>query len=680
MRPTLATVEELKAYKVWLWFLLGFTLLYIVMDFSFNASLLNIASGYNIDEDGFRKVEITGRILSSIGCSLLAFSLWKIRYGFTLKKVFFRFLLTLATVGPLFYYGSEQAIENYLIKPSTAEQRAVAHTLDLAKRLEMSGVSEFALYGHEMKDSPHHAEAMTHAATFPLVAVLNKDATSYFSNNYIDRLYKEAVKDFVDLHSLRSSSEGYQVYLDQQDRLEKVYQKYLDSGNEVAKKVSPISDAEFNEIWVPVRDELRSNWAKLQPVMAEAMESAKWEVNHQTNSLMNIYQSALQRKYDHTLERIETPEYTNRYITRRGLYGRIVKKNRDGSVYAQEGVDGNPFTDFCGGKGRIGRTCHPTRSQMYQHLWDYANMDLYATKHSVGWPVTMQTYQDFLNTERVGREVRSRIQSKSGLSIPSSFDREFGGSPSVTRRYVNAAINDKALSVWHREMAKALGVSTSSLSGLTPNMSFQEFIGIDGVEQAIRRHTGGYYSPNMRIGMSEKEFMDVVMRDMANEMEKMVMRRYSRSTGEFMSTRDGREDGMTAYRATIIPPVALILSLFFSLVALVRLPLMISEIYLMSKPMRRDFHKEAKGVMVVGIVAIISLPFLLVPTSSFEDGFLVGMAFANEVSPVVEALYHWLYVAEPYLYRVGQTFLELSGMNNLEIIHASDYAEALNWR
>lgn len=69
------------------------------------------------------------------------------------------------------------------------------------------------------------------------------------------------------------------------------------------------------------------------------------------------------------------------------------------------------------------------------------------------------------------------------------------------------------------------------------------------------------------------------------------------------------------YRSVVVPPVALWLSLFFSLVALVKLPVLLNElVYAMTKG-RKDFRIWAKGLMVCGIAAIIVIPLMTPATT-----------------------------------------------------------------
>ena len=54
----------------WQWLLIGGSLLYLLIEFVFNATLLSTASALQIDHDELHRVELFGRSVSGIGFAL----------------------------------------------------------------------------------------------------------------------------------------------------------------------------------------------------------------------------------------------------------------------------------------------------------------------------------------------------------------------------------------------------------------------------------------------------------------------------------------------------------------------------------------------------------------------------------------------------------------------------------
>jgi len=680
MRPRINGNEEWAAYRKWIWFFLAFIVAYIIMEFVFNALLLNVSSGFSVDDQEFRRVELFGRILASVGCTISLFGLFSAKLrgsrAFTLKGAMLTFLLALATIGPVFYITSEAAIEQGIIERSTAEDRYSAVSMDYAKRIYAAGLMESFPYYQAMMTTPHHPEAMTYLASYPLVGALDEDQRSKLRNTGPMQLQegRELLGRYTALHAISLGEESFAAYQKYEPKLAEAYEQYLKASKEVSSKIGGGSDAEFNKVWVPVRDELRSSWAKLEPYMTrERNFIRRYMRNDIAGWLYNSYQSAKNRQYSMTLERLESQEYLKR-IKRREVFGYKLQETPDGKGRraAMSGYP-NPYAIYCGGAGKIGRTCNPTKDQLFEFVWDWANYDIYRTKKTGYYPITVVTYQDFLNHPKTGKAVREKIASKAGIYLDARFDKEFRGSEATTRRYVENAIQRKALKSWRREFSRAIGSSVASLEGLVPNMSFQEFIQVKGIANKVKEVTGGFYSSGLSLDMDVKAFYKSVVADVAKREYHNLHDIYNRKPQDYVKTKNVIEDGLSAYRMAVIPPIALMMSMFFSLIALFKLPLLANELVCAFTQGRRDYRKVALGILVAGVVIVLMGPFLIAPAESLPTHLQYDIATLAKTSSLLSLVMHWLYVVEPLLYGIGQSILEVTGFDNLVIVHRSMY-------
>lgn len=680
MRPRIRGNEEWAAYRKWIWFFLAFIVAYIVIEFVFNALLLNVSSGFSVDDKEFRRVELFGRILASVGCTISLFGLFSAKLrgsrAFTLKGAMLTFLLALATIGPVFYIASEAVIEQGIIERSSAEDRYSAISMDFEKRIHASGFNENFPYYQAMMANPHHPEAMTYLASYPLVSAMNEDVRAILrsSGPLQSKVDQEYLARYTAINAVSRGRESFASYQKYEPKLEEAYGKYLKASKEASSKIRGVSDEEFNKVWVPVRDELRSSWAKLEPYMTRERNSTRrYMRNDIAGWLYNSYQSAKHRKYSMTLERLESHEFLKR-IKRSGVFGDKLAETPDGKGkrVASPGYP-NPYALYCGGKGKIGRSCNPTKDQLFQFVWDWANYDIYRNKKTGYYPITVVTYQDFLNHPKTGKAVREKIATKAGIYLDARFDKEFRGSEATTRRYVENAIQRKALQSWRREISRAIGTSTASIEDLMPDMSFQEFIQVKGIANKVKEMTGGFYSSGLALDMDIKTFFNGVVTDVAKQQYNNLHDIYTRKPQDYVKTKSAIEDGLSAYRMAIIPPIALMMSMFFSLIALFKLPLLANELVCSYTQGRHDYRKAATAILVAGVVVVLATPFLIAPAESLPAHLQHDIATLAKTSTLLSLVMHWLYVVEPLLYGFGQSILEVTGFDNLVIVHRSMY-------
>jgi hypothetical protein len=685
MRPVLLSNEEWKSYRRWIWFFLFFVFAYIVIELTFNAMLLNVSSGFNVDDQDFHRVELFGRLLASIGCTVSLFGLFnaKIRGSqtFTFKGTMLTFYLALVTIGPVFYLTTEVAIEEGLVKRSSAEDRYTAVSMDFEKRLHAAGFTDGFPYREEMMLNPHHPEAMTYLASYPLIGSLNDSLRADTLNEVPLETSGERLGliYYTTIHARSSTNEAYASYQQYEPDLAAFYQRYLSASEKAGQAMRGISDHDFNQLWAPIREEVRSAWAKLEPYLNRERESMQRYIRgYASDYFYNLYQQARAQTRGLTLNEIEAPEYLERF-KRRDAFGYRLEENTIGVVEKIE-VQGNPnpYAIYCGGAGRIGRSCNPSRDQLFDFVWNWSNYDLYHNKKTGGYPLSVRTYQDFLAHKKTGQAVRDQIASEAQIYLGSSFDTAFRGSPTVTRRFIDENIQKNSLKAWRSEFAKSTDISLRDIDSLVPNMSFQAFIQVKGIARKITDTTGGFYSKKLALNMDFSSFYQHVMADVARTQYDFMEERYTRQPKDYIKKESAIEDGLTAYRMAIIPPIALMMSMFFSMVALLKLPLLINELVYAYSKGKHDYQALATWILALGVAIVIMTPFIITPLDDLAIAMRYDVQSLAQTSYTLALIQHWLYVVEPLLYGIGQGVLETTGYSNLEIVHHAMYPNIMN--
>lgn len=677
MRPKLELLTEWASYKKFLVFWILTTVSYILIEFAFNASLLNAASGFESDPEALERLEQIGRVLASIGCSFAVFSLFRLKSKntpyFTFGVGLRRLLVCLAIVGPTFYVVSDYVIEKYIIQPSSYQDRYVAYVSDYFKRFSVAGTSPLDNLEDLRQEDLFSPEAMTLFSARPLANVFSPKVFSILNGDTGNTPtvqtdgFRRGLEEYMEVQAHYATDEAYKHYLENEEQLADLYDHYLDASEDMSMPDVRISDADFERLWTSIRDELRSTWPRVEEILRRSRETTL-SLTRGTHS-RNLYNYYVHGNYDP-----ESDKVTDRLIDGLKIYGRRYYVAEDGTV-GMTTFRSNPYVDYCGGRGRIGRTCNPTQRQLADWLWnDLGHKHRYPPlANGVDYPVSLSTYTEFLNSPVTGRHVRDAIAQKTSLHLPSSFDAQFRGSKAVTRTAIDRAAESKALSRWREEFAGALKVSESSLSDLRPGMSFSEFIQVEGIEAAIRRDTGGYYMANLALDMSEREFHWKFFEHSLREVKEAMSDHHLQDPRSFGEDPEYIDLGLKAYRAAMIPPIALMLSLFFSLIAVVKLPLMINELIYASSEGKKDYKTVARRIFIAGALAIVLIPIFANPVDDMRRETRIIVLGVSQTSPAVAVTQHWMLSVEPRVYGFGQAMIEAVGASNLKIAHISQY-------
>lgn len=148
----------------WLFVFLTFT--YLLFEFSFNARLLDVVGG-KPDQDALQNIEIFGRLLSGVGCTLMIWR-WIVKSDDGTLSALFRFMFCGLLIVPSVYFGQRFLIE-YLVDRTPIESRASAA---LASQIPQALIWDaVSIKGLDLPAKTwEKAEGKTFLATLPLLA------------------------------------------------------------------------------------------------------------------------------------------------------------------------------------------------------------------------------------------------------------------------------------------------------------------------------------------------------------------------------------------------------------------------------------------------------------------------------------------------------------------------------
>lgn len=207
------------------------TLVYLIVELSFSAKLLDVAGGVSTQSD-IDSIEIYGRILSGVALSLAALH-------FFWKREWTSMYLTsigIVLISIIAMYSVQESIVSWLIGKLDGEQRKQAAVLAIAAPQISSGtvIIEGLEFG---EDGPNSASAKSFIALFP--------ALSLYKNN-LDRDIRDLAPKFIQakLTSECNGTEGcigtpsYFYNNSWKQIIDETQTKYKSIGNEVNHMVS----------------------------------------------------------------------------------------------------------------------------------------------------------------------------------------------------------------------------------------------------------------------------------------------------------------------------------------------------------------------------------------------------------------------------------------------------------
>jgi hypothetical protein len=254
---------------------------------------------------------------------------------------------------------------------------------------------------------------------------------------------------------------------------------------------------------------------------------------------------------------------------------------------------------------------------------------------------------------RASGETITRVNvslNQRGLAINDKWDG--------TREGFMTIMNNGGILEWGDQMAKR------SLYGLKPGLGFREFEQSSTIQNQLKDQMGKFYVAGMRLGLSKEDFTSsVIMVSNAKNIDAWVEGAKNRQY-ELADGGAREEEGRQFVRALIVPPIALLLSLFFSLLTLAKLPIRLISFKDKYEGNIPWVNKARKAIMAGDLVAILSLPMAKSDTKVMDSTLFKMMSDKGKnIVPLGDKAIVWLIKGEPLIYKAGQSLLESMGLD-----------------
>lgn len=248
------------------------------------------------------------------------------------------------------------------------------------------------------------------------------------------------------------------------------------------------------------------------------------------------------------------------------------------------------------------------------------------------------------------KRLNTQLLNRHGLELTSGWNG--------TREHFFEKIRKEGVKSWQQQM------NSRGLNGLPPGLSLQDFMKSSAIQASLRNKMGEHYLPSLRPGLSREQLLaQVVIPDNQKKIEQWIKDAKNRQT-DLADGGQREEEGRTFVRALIVPPIALILSLFFSLLTLAKLPLRtlgLIDHHRGGIPVPRMIGMTILGAMVA---AILAGPMLRQDTIVMKSEIYEMMEKkVTDIMPLGDQCIAWLIKGEPLIYSAGQAILEATGLD-----------------
>lgn len=594
-------------------------LVYIGFELALNASIVNISSGLIYSPSLIDKIQHYGRTVSGCGLALTIFS-FLYRYVATLKFRLLAMGVCLAVCIP-FMHGLQSLIVNRVVAQHNNGAIRARSELLVSYRDGM----KYRLYGmgpripiNNDTKSPLSNDDVTFLAIFPLL----------FSNS-------AAVEG-----TLRSDYEWYQSLLGKQlpEKAEIAYQRY-DIARNAAKQIY----------------EANNKVAK--------GEAPNTKIARKLDDAVNALFSAADQSYEeisHSRKRIDSMVKSH---TNRRFYNDI------DSVWQQY--------KSCEASW-LGSKCEKTGSQQLNYLFKkYFRMffeghgvsfkqfmclrgcpDKGVNQGAIDW---MLGYM-YTNTQLSEGEINPyTIGSVGALMASSAFRKEFSEriqdepllrgfslrKSGITKANVR---NDMLKYMFTREVHEQTGGKQT----WGYSLSLSSFINRTDVQSIFRKAMSNDYMPISSLEWSEPQFNQRYENTMKSYIIKQKMNDIKENVKDYSVGSERYDEGALYLKAMYIPPIAMMFSLFFSLLTIARIPKRYCQLMYI-KTEKKGYLRCSQYLPVVMLLAVVVVPLLFntpyTSAVSFKEieGFL-----GHSMTFVQSKMLHWLLVNEPHMYSIGK--------------------------
>jgi len=617
-------------------------------------------------------VELFGRTISGIGVTLLiADMLLKGRMVSTVSRAIMSFTLVALIVWPTVFFGQKLLIDKFLVEPSTSQQRQEAFFASILR-------SSLAANAVQIKGLPYDSEHATSPTEMTFLAMMG--GLVYANDEFIhhvDDKKREILNRYIKNRANSQFDEYFSDYKEMRSEVLGSYKEYqagVDKYNKNMRRVPSIA----NEAWEDVETQIAKGWkdyrnaekAYFARAEARAQKVAPKIYDHfeDRNRCIDRYggrkgnQDRLHRcitdedkQYARTLKNAGIPYKEMDYWLKRE-----VRRTKGETSLSETAMTLGLSAVLAGLEIATGDAGKQDVREVFTNEVAHYTPRILALwkdkfKRETGYPMGIGSIKQFRNHSVTAQKVRSRV-AKEGIHLKKSWRVSH---ITTFKNTVKTKARKEINATWNQEMARR-GMD------MKPNLSWKSFQKHPQIQARILKAMGerNYVKP-MMADWNNKQFYSKVVQVNIKRETQYWLRYIESARSQFEDGAPLAENGKSALRSIIVPPISMSLSLLLVLLTVVKLPFKFWALIDYDKDFshqQKPWEKYVSPVLsALLMIAVFAVP-LLVGSSKFTEEKSTTSYFLDKfdetVSPVGSIALKWVLHTQPIVQPIGAKFDE----------------------
>lgn len=546
--------------------------------------------------------------------------------------------------GPAFYYGKVALTDHFIVDQSSpAERQAAQYTAYLKKGL-LTGVvdlEDISLKSFKDLSSP---EAKAFLVMFGPVALSSENLKGWIDNPNNIRLLSEAI---VSRQAAVDIKQEYDRFLKRRESfLSEYYTPYEEASRNYLNRVERLPD-EASKAWLELQQEIDQGWLDYEVgqtkfknhylILARDQVAPSLQDFFEQQKKCGQWQSCLENmeaKYKARMQEIIGPPPPSAYF----CYNAAIVKSLNDLGYALESTLRSIFT--------LGtKACDLSAKSVGKKLYK-ANRDKFREHESNPASLTMGlTRKKYFQSPDLRKYLIWRLREKD-IQLPGNWDYR---DQKAFYSSFEASFHRHAHQEWQARTTERLGAEISA------GLSFNQFVAAEIVQQKIRSELGERYVDDYAFSWSEREFRDLYLIPNIERALKKELGEFQSRTSSYADHRSNEEMGKDFYRAAVIPPIAVALSLIFSFLSALKIITFAGLKVLLASPRNTLLVRSFSAILAVGV---FSSPYLMKNDYADSKAWSILKSEVSENSYTIGNIAEYVLRLEPMLATIGKPILQ----------------------
>lgn len=636
---------------------------YVLAEIVFNAMLVTTAGGKNLTAETLHNVELFGRTMAGIGLTVVVGdALTSAKWCEGLQRKAGVFALVALVCWPLMFFGQKALIDSALVEPSSAEARQRAYFSSLLRSalanetVQIKGLS----FDGGASNEP---QAQTFLTLF--------GGLIYADASLVERLEDQRsaiLREFIVQRVNEDLDKHWREYREAQQQFVARYKEYRSGSRRFASERARIPERQA-EARETVSDRVHSGWKRYQALTrahnarrrARAEEVAEIATEYFDDVGDDCSERCLEwarEDYDEDMADLELDDYPPKFwlIREDVTAGENVGKSLITAALTGGVSAAVQLLDVAkGGDGgwKDEKFLYTDSAAHYAERLKGPMAEQFV-EESGGYEPGIESLNAFRRHEETAEKVRTAIaREHPELDLPADWN-------AADLKRLDEAVREQVIAESARVWDKRMGEKGMDVP---PGLSFGDFQRHPDVQVKIRERMGERYVEPTLMDWEQDEFYRYVLEPAIDREVEKQLTRLDAATPKFADGGPYAEAGQNALRAVLVPPIAMILSLFFVLLTIFKLPLRFAG--LLARPSEhepsRGQRRAKRGLKAAAVVFALTLLVagpLVFASSDYTDEpqgpveHLLARV-AENAEPTIAYAMRWALHAQPLMLPVG---------------------------